>query len=309
MVPSKFAHKQQGNPWWYILNTPVNQDWQLHPAMSSLKKFFPDRPHLPHEIVLRIVTDPCLEYCDLFRLSCVNRDWRSLISNTPETQALMFLPSSRNAPIPPSSLQSDPVIVIDQPYLPREWEAKPQKSGRSVPRVHLSNWRGDPWDRVELHPWLKEFLVRPIIRFESNQRLPDQLSVSYQLLNHCYKECFQRPGATWRKMFVTQPPLQHLILKVKTYSCCAKPLRCKPYYPQFTLQNQKGVTFGDVIDAIVQTRLPHNAGLVENDGKCFDFVTMCYCWHYTRFGEGAHWPATIRARMERQNVLAGRRTG
>lgn len=149
MVPSKFAHKQQGNPWWYILNTPVNQDWQLHPAMSSLRKllaekFSPNSPHLPDEIVLRIVTNPCLEYCDLFRLSCVNRNWRSLISNTPETQALMFLSSSRNAPILPSSLQSDPVIVIDQPYLPRGWEAKPQKSGQSVPRVHLSDLRGGP---------------------------------------------------------------------------------------------------------------------------------------------------------------------
>ncbi|KAH6839213.1 hypothetical protein B0T12DRAFT_65638 [Alternaria alternata] len=307
MVPSKFAHKQQGNLWWYILNISVNQDWQLHPAMSSLRKLFPEnlfpnRPYLPAEIVLRIVTDPCLEYCDLFRLSCVNRNWRSLISGTPETQALMFLSSSRNAPILPSSLQSDPVIIITQPDLPRGWGVKSHKSDRLVPRV-------DPWDHVELHPWLEEFLVCSINRFESGQRLPDQPIVSYQLLNHCYKECFQRLGATWRKMFVTQPPFQRLILKVKTCSCCARPLRCKIYYPQFTLQNQKGVTFGDVIDAIVQARLPHNAGLVENDGKCSDFLTMCSCWHYTRLGEGGNWPETIRARAERQKALAGRRTG
>lgn len=162
---------------------------------------------------------------------------------------------------------------------------------------------------MELHPWLEEFLICPIIGFQLGQRHPDQPNVSYQLLNHCYKECFQRHDATWRKMFVTQPPLQRLILKVKTYSCCAKPLRCKPYYPQFTLQSQKGVTLGDVIDAIVQTRLPHNAGLVENDGKCFDFPTMCYCWHYTRLGEGGHRPEAIRARAGRQKALAGRRTG
>lgn len=140
-----------------------------------------------------------------------------------------------------------------------------------------------PWPSVKLHPLLEESLTRLRIRKDDNEEQSESnLSISYQLVKYLNQPQFQNASATWRQMLITQPPLERLSLHVKEWDCNTIS-RAQDTIKD--LRNPTGVTLGDVFDAVWQTRLPRNVGLVPNIPLCLGpkrphyLGQRCRCYH------------------------------
>jgi hypothetical protein len=254
--------------------------------------FGPNNPHLPTEILLKIFTEEDLVYSDFFRFSCVDKEWHSF-TDMNDIRKLMFLPlfesNGEIATLPPL----DPV---PEARIKRELPFKGDlESGVMGPE---DDYRADLWNMRRLHPLLVELHTRQMRHYEPG-RWPDRPlhpQFSYQLLKHCASPPFKHPSATWRRMLVAQPPMQRLGLDIDAYDC-SQASRWKRFGSHVVMQNAHGVTLGDVVDGIWQTRLPHNVGLVPDDGSCPGqrhgrrlpgSHIKCCCYNATQGLEDAH---------------------
>jgi hypothetical protein len=108
-----------------------------------------------------------------------------------------------------------------------------------------------------LHPLLQKYRVGETDIYE-------HLSLSYRLLRQLH-EWRQEMSTSWSRACITSSPVRYLHLLVN-HICCDNYLKtdCEPC----NIENPNGVTIGDVFDAMWNTNLKHNMGLVANDKTC-----------------------------------------
>jgi len=250
----------------------------------------PTSAHLPNELKRMIFSDPCLEYFDLLRASCVNREWRSFISDADDIRKRMFLPCldrSQDVVTPPAASQPDAEIHVDH-KLPHKMKLEAvilQGDPHQLPDV-----TAPPWDVVEIHPLLNMFRTYRRPHHSSAQNHPFDFTISYQLLKHCKKPHVDRSSATWRSMFATKPPVMRLTVNLETEECSTEGVRT--LHTKFPIHNENGVTLGDVVDILWYPQLMRNIGLVPDDRRCRGYKLLpyyewnvCHCYHSTNFQE------------------------
>ena len=213
---------------------------------------------------LQILTDPCLKYFDLFRLTGANKEWRSFIDGSGETPELIFLPrlsKTRNPIIRSSSLGSNQALIHTSWSLPHRLRVKFVEL--EAAEKHVTDVMAPPWPRLRIHPLLEGSLDYYFPRYDrsNGERLESELYVSYQLIKHM--NSFSEASAKWRQTLITQPPLERLSLNIPEWKFGTPGYYYLPWYTQKSLKGQKGVTLGDVFDAAWKSLSPHTAGLVQ----------------------------------------------
>jgi hypothetical protein len=74
---------------------------------------------------------------------------------------------------------------------------------------------------------------------------------------------------SWHAMCVTEPPLSHIGLQIFCIRCDGpSSSRDRDYRALKEIRNPKGVTIKEIFDALWDTTLPRNMGLVEDVDKC-----------------------------------------
>ena len=250
----------------------------------------PTSAHLPNELKRMIFSNPCLGYFDLLRVSCVNREWRSFISDADDIRQRMFLPCldpSQDVVTPPAAPMPDAELYIDHRL--------PHKMKLEAVILHddpyqLPDVTATPWDSLEIHPLLEMFRTYRIPNHSGTANQPVDLTISYQLLKHCKKPHIDRSSATWRAMFATEPPVLRLTVNLETEECSTEGLRT--LHTKFPIHSESGVTLGDVVDILWYPQLMRNIGLVPDDRRCRGYRLLpyyewnvCHCYHSTNFQE------------------------
>jgi len=227
-----------------------------------------------------VFTDACLGYYDLFRFSWVNQKWRDIIWKTNDIRERMFLPrlSSTGTPavLPSFANPNDGVLRISW-LLPHRLRVECGEVEASD--IQLTEVMTPPWSTVKMHPLLEDLLTSWTPHYTWERKKP-QLSVSYQLLKRLRMSDSKPLSVTWRKMLITQPALTFLTIQWSEWLC--GDINSYPVPAHKFLQNLRGITLGDVYDAVWKTLLPRNAGLVPP----YDCLRRdCKCYHNCRIVE------------------------
>jgi hypothetical protein len=269
----------------------INED-QIQPTNESPRMFGPHLPHLPTEIILDIFTNGNFNPVSFFSYACVNKKWYAFFYETNSLRELMFLPllNEKTGHMRASQhTRAGLMIRLDAPL-------KLHAEIYDNPYVKQADMQREPWHTAELNPFIYDcrtqkdkFGQTPIW----NGRLVNTI-VSYQLFTLFAQPKFNRPTASWRHMLITHPPVATLALQAVTNRCDPK----VPYNDLDTtrsryLQNLHGVTLGEVFDALWQTDLAWNTGLVANDGRCAG------AWGYS---SGRRWRCACYNQTEQKEI-------
>ena len=199
--------------------------------------------------------------------------FRSIIWKTNEIRERMFLPrlpSTGTPTVLPSSVIPNRKVLQISWSLPHRLQVESGEVEASD--IQLTELIAPPWSNLKMHPLLEESITPWNPRYTWERGDP-QLCVSYQLLKRLRNLDLKPLSVTWRKMLITQPALTCLSLQWNEWQCGDR--KSYPMPAHKFLQNRRGITLGDIYDAVRKILLPRNAGLVPpydclgRDCKCY----------------------------------------
>jgi hypothetical protein len=229
-------------------------------------------PYISPEIILMILAISDLELTDLLRCTSVNKQWHSLIYNSNTLRARLFL-SPRSA--------SGELVAVTDPYTKYLCASIEPYSFHPIylEPYHESGLDCEFSDNITLHPLLVEH------RAEQPDLCTDFI-LDTDVLEDLLRKNHGSVTSSWHGMCVTEPPTSEIGLRVFSIRCDGGPSSDtdSTYRVEKELKNPTGVTLKEVFDAMWETTLPRNMGLIEDAGNCVDTIldtgeSECTCYH------------------------------